>query len=204
MATVNQPNKRLIVSNFAVVPSNGCASPYLPSPAISRSRARFSLMPASKFSTAKVSFGEWARQSGSAKPSSSVSTPRISLKLCTMGMEPPSRIKTAWPREGFRQGSLGRPAESRVGVHSVGFPAMPLPDFECDRGRRLLAQMFRDQSEGIHRILVRHQPEGQFRKGLPGDDSLGPIPLVAAADAVDLDGRPSPNPLQRAVARLAE
>jgi hypothetical protein len=54
--------------------------------------ALFSRMPASRFSSGKFSLGEWARQSGSANPNRSVSTPRILRNCETIGMLPPSRI----------------------------------------------------------------------------------------------------------------
>ncbi len=53
------------------------------------------------------------------------------------------------------------------------------------------------------RVLVGHEPEAQLRAGHAGQDRLGPGPLVAAVEAVDVAGRPGPLPLQGRVAGLA-
>src|SRR5262249_3980564 len=52
-------------------------------------------------------------------------------------------------------------------------------------------------------ILARHQPAGDFHRSARRDHGLGPHPLVAAADAVELQGRPRPNLFEYAVAPLA-
>ncbi len=56
----------------------------------------------------------------------------------------------------------------------------------------------------VCRVLVGHEAEGEFHEGLGGKHGFRTLALIAAADAVDLGGRPRPDTLGRRVTGLAE
>src|SRR3954454_15003556 len=60
------------------------------------------------------------------------------------------------------------------------------------------------QLQNLFAELIRHEPERELRHRMARDHRLRPLPLITAADAVDLGSRTRPEPFQRAVAFLAE
>ena len=54
------------------------------------------------------------------------------------------------------------------------------------------------------RVLVRHQPAGNLGVGFVGEDGLHTLALESSPDAVDFQGWPGPDSLERGVARLAK
>src|ERR1051326_5355947 len=91
-------------------------------------------MPPSKFSRGTFSFGECARQSGSASPTSKVSMPRMPRNCDTIGMLPPSRMSaTSWSKA-LR--NARRAASPRCECGSVRYHA---PKLRHDRDAAALA-----------------------------------------------------------------
>ena len=167
--------------------------------------ALFKRMPASRFSSGKFSLGECARQSGSARPSSSVSTPRMVRNCETIGMLPPSRISAGSLLERLCATRAAPLARRRNADRSNTRDRCALGDFHRHPGRQMF---FADASSPAHKIsspiLIRHEPEGQLGHRVTGDHGLRSCTLITAADAVDLRGRPRPESLERAVTLFAK
>ena len=53
------------------------------------------------------------------------------------------------------------------------------------------------------RILIRHQAEAELRAGPGRQHRLGPFALIAAPEAVDVEGRPGPAAFERREAFFA-
>src|SRR5690606_11824922 len=81
--------------------------------------------------------------------------------------------------------------------------AGPDPHLGLDAGRRVLRDPRLERLLHLAGVLARDEPERQLGVRLAGDDGLAAGPGVPAPDAVDLGGRPRPDPLERAVALLA-
>src|SRR5947207_11541682 len=64
--------------------------------------------------------------------------------------------------------------------------------------------MFLRQFQNFIAFLFGNETKCQFRHRVTGNHRLGPLPLIAAADSVDLGGRPCPNTLHRIVTGFAE
>src|SRR5437588_8126151 len=64
--------------------------------------------------------------------------------------------------------------------------------------------MFLLQFHNFIALLFGNETKCQVRHRVTGNHRLGPLPLIAAADSVDLGGRPCPNTLHRIVTGFAE
>jgi len=106
--------------------------------------------------------------------------------------------------EGSGEGALGCLAETGIGIGNVGVAAVTLDDLDLHAARDVFAEMLDDLRDSLGGGLAWHEAEGELGKGGMRDDGLGPLPLVAAADAVDLHGGTGPHALQRAVTGLAD
>ena len=69
--------------------------------------------------------------------------------------------------------------------------------FKENSRRCLCAQIFLGSSQNDLRFLIGNQAEGQLCKGLFGEDGLGSLALIAAADAIHFGGGAGPDPLDR-------
>src|SRR5438093_5464044 len=78
----------------------------------------------------------------------------------------------------------------------------------CDFHRHALGEIFSQmrlyQFQNFIALLFRNETECQFRHRMAGNNSLCPLPLIAAADSIDLSGWTCPNTLDRVVASFAE
>ncbi len=75
-------------------------------------------------------------------------------------------------------------------------------EMKMNRGRRVLTKIILHEGGNLFGVLVGHEPEREFPHGLAGQDGLGPLALVTAADAVDFGRRARPNAFHRRVAFL--
>ena len=74
---------------------------------------------------------------------------------------------------------------------------MPSRHVEFHARRTTFLQMFLRQGEDLFAVLIRNETESKLGHRLAPDHRLGPLPLVTAAESVDLRRRARPNPLQR-------
>ena len=74
--------------------------------------------------------------------------------------------------------------------------AVSLDDLHRHARRQMFFEMFFHQLQNRGAVLVGHQSKSQLRHRMTGDDRFGPLPLVTAADAVDLGGWSRPESLQ--------
>ena len=115
-------------------------------------------------------------------------------------MEPPPPMKTAGFPHSARQ-RLARLGEGRV-VHreADGAARAVLHELGPAIGRQPRLHVLAEGGADLVRVLVEDEAERDLRRGHGGDDGLEALPLVAAAHAVDLAGRPRPDHLERAAA----
>jgi len=63
-------------------------------------------------------------------------------------------------------------------------------EFDLGVGGKARANKGVEGSANLLRVLVADKPEGNLRHGFGGNDCLGPLPRIAADNAVYLGGRP--------------
>ena len=132
-----------------------------------------------------------------------VSTPRISRNRVTMGIEPPSRMKT-----GRRPNPRSIAAEAAAtkglsrGTRTPGAPCissnsmrMPAGQSDSRKGRSAAAT--------LRGILPRHEPKAEFGPGPTRQDGLAPLALISAPQPVDVESGAGPAAFERREPPLA-
>src|SRR5436190_14675728 len=89
-------------------------------------------------------------------------------------------------------------------VGEIPWAAMTSGDLYCHAFGEMLSQMLLCELENLVAFLLRNETKRQFCHRMTGDHRLSPLPLITAADSVDLGSRPRPDPLHRIVPRFAE
>src|SRR5437773_7309579 len=106
--------------------------------------------------------------------------------------------------ERFTQRALSRFAECRVRIGEIPRSTVAGSDLHRDTFGEMLSQMLLCELENLVAFLLRNETKRQFCHRMTGDHRLSPLPLITAADSVDLGSRPRPDALQRIVPRFAE
>src|SRR6266567_4034659 len=138
------------------------------------------------------SSGAWAFSSGRPKPIKTQGTLKVSCICVTKGMDPPSRMKTAFLPKPFSKAACALlKIESWYGA-THGLPVLKTSNVLLDKFGDLV------------RILVRYEARREFSKGLGRNDGLGAFALIAAPYAVQFECRARPKPLDGGKALFAE
>src|SRR5207247_3275761 len=95
-------------------------------------------------------------------------------------------------------------AECRVRIGEIPRSTVAGSDLHRDTFGEMLSQMLLCELENLVAFLLRNEAERQFCHRMTGDHRLCTLPLVTAADSVDLGSRSRPNPLNWISARFAE
>ena len=143
---------------------------------ISFSTALLIRIPASRFSSGKFSFGECARQSGKASPRRSVSTPRMLRKSDTIGMLPPSRMRTGSRSNAFLSARCAASPYFECGSVRYQGPAVASSHVEFHARRAIFLQMFLRQRDDLVAVLVRDETESELGHRLAPITVLVPCP----------------------------
>ena len=106
--------------------------------------------------------------------------------------------------KGDAQGTLRGLPHFRIRIGQIPRAAVAIGNLHRHARRQVFSQMRLREFKDFFAELIRHEPKSQFRHGVTGDHGLSPLPLVTAADAVDLRRGPRPQTLERAVTLFAE
>ena len=136
-------------------------------------------------------------------PSAACPPPGSSVVTSTTGIDPPLPISSAGLP--YSSASAAAPPGHEGLSTSTSMPGAAPKSREV-RPCAPAAAVRHETLELFHhlvRVLVRHQPERDLRRRLRRDHRLAAGALIAAPDAVDVGGRPRPQPLQRRIAAFA-
>src|SRR5262249_34198490 len=97
--------------------------------------------------------------------------------------------------ESLSQGALSRFAHRRVRVGEIPWPTVASGNFHRDALGQIFLQMRFCQFQNLVPTLFRDQSKREFRKRVAGDHRFCPLPLVTAADSIDLRSRSRPDAL---------
>src|SRR5438552_746650 len=89
-------------------------------------------------------------------------------------------------------------------IGEIPWAAVTGGDFHCYAFRKIFSQVLLRELQNFVAFLFGNQPKCQFRHRMTGNHRFGPLPLIAAADSIDLCRWTGPNTLHRIVTGLAE
>ena len=108
-------------------------------------------------------------------------------------MLPPSRISADVAIESLAQCALRGFAHHGVRVGQIPRPAVAGDNIHRYAFRQVFLQMLFRQFQDLLAVLFGNETKREFRKRVAGNYCFRPLPLIAAADPIDLSSRSRPD-----------